>query len=128
MLAGTTDREVTRMREGTLPGSPTARLSVALGLGVGTSLGLLSFGALFLGGRGFGEVLALAALFTLCASAVAVTGAAQQVLAILVMVLAGAPTPVARPFPLLASQVGQSVPDAPGKPQPRAPGRALPVA
>jgi hypothetical protein len=96
----------------------TARLSVAL----------LSVTALVLGGRGFGEVLALAALFTLCASAVYVTGAAQQVLAILVMVLTGALTPVARPYPELASQVGQSVPDAPGKPQPRAPGRALPVA
>jgi hypothetical protein len=95
---------------------------------MGLSAGALSFGALFLGGRGFGEVLALAALFTLCASAVAVTGAAQQVLAILVMVLSGAPTPVARPYPDLASQVGQSVPDAPGKPQPRAPGRSLRVA
>jgi len=120
------------MRAGTLtppPGSalasPTARLSVALGLSLGTGFGL---GALILGGRGFGEVLALAALFTLAASAVAVTGAAQQVLAILVMLLTGAPTPVARPYPELASQVGQSVPDAPGKPQPRAPGRALPVA
>ena len=107
------------------PASPTARLSVALGLSLGTGFGL---GALILGGRGFGEVLALAALFTLAASAVAVTGAAQQVLAILVMLLTGAPTPVARPYPELASQVGQSVPDAPGKPQPRAPGRALPVA
>jgi hypothetical protein len=95
---------------------------------MGLSAGALSVGALFLGGRGFGEVLALAALFTLCASAVAVTGAAQQVLAILVMVLSGAPTPVARPYPDLASQVGQSVPDAPGKPQPRAPGRSLQVA
>jgi hypothetical protein len=98
-----------------------ARLSVAL-------LSALSLSALSLSGRGFGEVLALAALFTLCASAVYVTGAAQQVLAILVMVLSGSPTPVARPYPELASQVGQSVPDAPGKPQPRAPGRALPVA
>jgi hypothetical protein len=105
--------------------SPTARLSVALGLSLGTGLGL---DALLLGGRGFGEVLALAALFTLAASAVAVSGAAQQVLAILVMLLTGAPTPVARPYPELASQVGQSVPDAPGKPQPRAPGRLLPVA
>jgi hypothetical protein len=110
----------------TTPGSPTARLSVALGFSTG--IAALFVGALFLGGRGFGEVLALAALFTLCASAVAVTGAAQQVLAMLVMVLTGAPTPVARPYPELASQVGQSVPDAPGKPQPRAPGRALPVA
>jgi len=105
--------------------SPTARLSVALGLTLGAGF---SLGALLLGGRGFGEVLALAALFTLSASAVAVTGAAQQVLAMLVMVLTGAPTPVARPYPELASQVGQSVPDAPGKPQPRAPGRTLPVA
>ena len=107
------------------PVSPTARLSVALGLSAGFSF---SLALLPVGGRGFGEVLALAALFTLCASAVAVTGAAQQVLAILVMVLSGAPTPVARPYPELASQVGQSVPDAPGKPQPRAPGRFLPVA
>ena len=108
--------------------SPTARLSVALGLGLG--VGALSLNALSLngGGLGFGEVLALVALFTLCASAVAVSGAAQQVLAVLVMVLSGAPTPVARPYPELASQVGQSVPDAPGKPQPRAPDRALPVA
>jgi hypothetical protein len=107
------------------PASPTARVSVALGLSAGVGF---SLAALPLGGRGFGELLALAALFTLCASAVAVTGAAQQVLAILVMVLSGAPTPVARPYPELASQVGQGVPDAPGKPQPRAPGRALPVA
>lgn len=107
------------------PASPTARLSVALGLGAGAGF---SLAALPLGSRGFGEFLALAALFTLCASALAVTGAAQQVLAILVMVLSGAGTPVARPYPELASQVGQSVPDAPGKPQPRAPGRALPVA
>lgn len=114
------------------PAPATARLSVALGLGALTlgalSAGALSVGALSLSGRGFGELLALAALFSLCASAVAVTGAAQQVLAMLVMVLTGAPTPAARPYPELASQVGQSVPDAPGKPQPRAPGRALPVA
>ena len=116
------------MRAGTLTpplASPTARLSVLLGLSLGSGFGL---GALSLGGRGFGELLALAALFTLAASAVAVTGASQQVLAMLVMVLTGAPTPVARPYPELASQVGQSVPDAPGKPQPRAPGRVLPVA
>ena len=112
-----------RARMLTPPASPTARLSVALGLSLGFSLV-----ALLLSGRGFAEVLAVAALFTLCASAVAVAGAAQQVLAILVMVLTGAPTPAARPYPELASQVGQSVPDAPGKPQPRAPGRALPVA
>ncbi|PXA68738.1 DUF6412 domain-containing protein [Cryobacterium arcticum] len=110
-----------------IPASPTARLSVALGLGT-LSLGAVSVWATSISGRGFGEVLALVALFTLCASAVAVTGAAQQVLAILVMVLTGSPTPVARAYPELASQVGQSVPDAPGKPQPRAPGRALPVA
>ena len=114
-----------RTRMLSTPASPTARLSVALGLGAGLSF---SLALLPVGGRGFGELLALAALFTLCASAVAVTGAAQQVLAILVMVLTGAPTPVARPYPELASQVGQSVPGAPGKPQPRAPGRALPVA
>ncbi|MGY4858150.1 DUF6412 domain-containing protein [Cryobacterium sp. AP23] len=107
------------------PAPATARLSVAL---AAVSVGTLSIAAQSLGGRGFGELLALAALFSLCATAVAVTGAAQQVLAMLVMVLTGAPTPVARPYPELASQVGQSVPDAPGKPQPRAPGRALPVA
>lgn len=112
-----------RARPMTPPVSATARLSVALGLGAG-----LALVALALGGRGFGEVLALTALVGLCASAVAVTGAARRVLAILVMVLAGAPTPVARPYPESASRVGQSVPDAPGKPQPRAPGRALPVA
>ncbi|MBX0299333.1 hypothetical protein K2F54_05005 [Cryobacterium sp. 1639] len=108
--------------------SPTARLSVALGLSLGVGLGAFSLGALSLDGRGFGELLALAAIVSLCASATAVTGAAQQVLAVLVMVLTGAPRPGARPHPELASQVGQSVPDAPGKPQPRAPGRALPVA
>lgn len=114
--------------------SPTARASVALGAlfavlsGAALSWAAPTVGALSFGGRGFAELLALAALVSLCASMVAVTGAAQQVLAILVMVLTGAPTPVARPYPELASQVGQSVPDAPGKPQPRAPGRALPVA
>jgi hypothetical protein len=107
--------------------SPSARLSVLLGLSLGVG-GAASLGVIPIGGRGFGEVLALTALFALCASFVAVTGAAQQVLAMLVMVLSGSPTPAARPYPELASQVGQSVPDAPGKPQPRAPGRPLPVA
>jgi hypothetical protein len=107
------------------PAPATARLSVGL---AALAVTVLSVATPALGGRGFGELLALAALFSLCATAVAVTGAAQQVLAMLVMVLTGAPTSVARPYPELASQVGQSVPDAPGKPQPRAPGRALPVA
>ena len=69
------------------PASPMSRLAVLLGLSLGAGFGL---GALSLGGRGSGELLALAALFTLAASAVAVTGAAQQVLAMLVMVLTGA--------------------------------------
>jgi hypothetical protein len=109
--------------EAAFPASLSARLAVVLGLSLSAG-----FGALSIDGRGFGELLAVAALFTLCASAVAVSGAAQQVLTMLVMVLSGSPTPVARPYPELASQVGQNVPDAPGKPQPRAPGLPLPVA
>lgn len=111
-----------RARLLTLTSAAHTRLAVAFGFSA--SIGI---GALAQSGRGLDEVLALVALFTLCASAVAGTGT-RQVLAVLVMVLSSAPAPVARPYPELASQVGQSVPDAPGKPQPRAPGRALQVA
>ncbi|KGJ75693.1 hypothetical protein GY21_09630 [Cryobacterium roopkundense] len=71
---------------------------------------------------------ALLAVFALLAVATVAAASVREVLGTLVALLLGSVRPQPLAAPELALSIRQSVPDAPGKPQARAPGRALAVA
>lgn len=99
------------------PGVPLLQcLSVVLALGA-AALGTAS------GADG-----ALLAVFALLAVATVAAASVREVLGTLVALLLGSFRPQPLAAPELALSIRQSVPDAPGKPQARAPGRALAVA
>ena len=71
---------------------------------------------------------ALLAVFAILAVATVAAASVREVLGTLVALLLGSVRPQPLAAPELALSIRQSVPDAPGKPHARAPGRALAVA
>lgn len=94
---------------------------------VGVLAGMAGLGLVQPSGVGSDVIVAVALLALVAASAVAAASVRQLIVA-LVALLRGSSTPRPHQRPGLALSIVQSVPDAPGKPLARAPGRFLAVA